>query len=369
MNKTIYFTGSLPRKGVAPFGGGEVGNSRTITLLRSFGYRVITVRKSRSNSKDSWFRSRLEYPFRFLSNAVKWFVVLLCGSRKNGIAHVSGFYGKTIYLETFQVLVAKLLGYRVVYEMRGGGAQAFYEKGSRLYRKQFEAILNKSDFLLSQGLENKPLLNSLCSTPVYHYPNFVQEGFYPEVLPDKPNDSINLLYFGRIEEKKNPLLIVDIASLLQKRYDNITLMMLGDGPEELMERIQRHMNESLRPGSYHLLSGCTHDKLPELLWNKHFYLFPSRQEREGQSNAVTEAMSFGIIPIASPQGFNRSTIGDDYLVVYDLSADAYAERICNIIDKGKMDYYSSFVRQRFINHFTGKEVSELIKKEYEVFFL
>ncbi len=356
MIKTVYFTGSLPHKGEPPFGGGEVGNARTVGMLRSFGYKVVTVRKRRSNAKDSWLKSRIEYPFRTISNTIEWFLVLLFGSRKNGIAHISGFYGRTIYIETLQVFIAKLLGYSLVYELRGGGATKFYENGNKAYKAQFRYILNKASFLLSQGKENEPLLHSLCNAPIYYYPNCVQHGFYPEVLPERSKERINLFFFGRIEKVKNPFLIVRTASLLQKDFGNITLTMLGNGQADLLEKVRIQMQETLKPGSYQLLPGCSHDELKTVFADKHFYVFPSQQEREGQSNAVTEAMSQGVIPIASPQGFSRSTIGDDYLIVDELTAEAYAERIAEIIRKREIEKYSQFVRKRFLENYTEKAV-------------
>lgn len=368
MTKTIYFAGSLPRKGEIPFGGGEVGNVRTIRMLESFGYHVVAVRKYRSNAKDSWLKSRLEYPFRTLSNCIKWFGVLLFGRRKNSITHVSGFYGRTIYVETIQVFIAKLLGYKLLYELRGGGATSFYENGSKAYRWQFRYILNKASYLLSQGRENEPLLQSLCKAPVYYYPNCVQQGFYPEELSERSNDRINLLFFGRIEQAKNPLLIVKATSILQKESNNITLTMLGNGQTDLLEEIKTQIQESLQPGSYKLLPGCSHDELKSVFADKHFYVFPSQQEREGQSNAVTEVMSYGIIPIASPQGFSRSTIGDDYLIVDELTAEAYADRIADIIRNGEIEKYSQFVRNRFLENYTEKAVFERMRGVYASFF-
>ena len=365
---TVFFTGTIPKKGRAPFGGGEVGNMRTIRMFESFGYKVITVRRLRSGEKESRLMKRFYYPFRTLKNVVQWLFVLLFACRKNSVAHISGFYGNTIYVETLQVFITKLLGYKLVYELRGGGATDFYEKGSAIYKRQFNYIINKADYLLSQGKENEPLLNKLCNTLVFYYPNCVQEGFYPEILPIKPTDRINLLFYGRIEPEKNPFLIIETTALLQSKFDNINLKMIGNGQDDLKAQLKREMERKLKKGSYTLFSGCEHDELRKHLYDQHFYLFPSVQPREGQSNAVTEAMSYGIIPIASPQGFNRSTIGDDNLIVETLAAEAYAERIASIVSNGKIKQYSEFVRRRFLDNFTEDVVFENTRKEYEIIF-
>ena len=367
-NKIVYFTGSLPQKGQPPYGGGEVGNVRTIRMLEEGGYKVIAVHRLRSNAADSKLKSLVTYPFRTLVNIINWFFVLLFGNRKRGIAHVSGFYGHTILVETLQVFFAKLLGYRLIYELRGGGATDYYENGSVGYKKQFRFILNKADFLFSQGKENEPLLRSLCNKPVYYYPNCVQKGFYPISLTPKPENKINLLFFGRIEKEKNPLLIVEVATLLQKQFANITLTILGNGQNDLIEQIRRQMVEKLREGSFQLLPGCDHDKLQDVLKNKHFYIFPSTQPREGQSNAVTEVMSYGIIPIASPQGFNCSTVGCEELIVRELTAEAYSNRISSIIRNNEIEKYSKYVRTRFLNNFTEEVVFKQTIDEYSTFF-
>ena len=367
-NRIVYFNGSLPYKGKAPVGGGEVGNMRTLRMLQSFGYKTKVIRRIRSNAADSKVKRMITYPFRVLHNLCRFFFVLICGDRKNGIVHVAGFYGPTISIECAQVFIAKMLGYKLIYEMRGGGAENYYNNGSEYYRKQFRFCIRKADHIFSQGKENEILLKKLCSTPVFYYPNCVQKEFYPDILPVKPKDKIRLLFFGRIEEEKNPLLIVDVAALLQKEYDNITLTIIGNGQSEILAQVKSKMNTMLSDGSYELLPGCEHDKLQSLISDKHFYIFPSVQPREGQSNAITESMSFGIIPIASPQGFNRSTIGDDSLIIESLRAEEYAMRIKDIIAKGKIEYYSQYVRKRFMENYTEEAVFSSAAKMYETIF-
>lgn len=364
MQKIVYFSGSLPLKGQTPVGGGEVGNLRSVRMLESFGFKLTIIRRIRSSSSDSKLKRLLSYSIRFVFNLSKFFIVLMFGNRKNSVVHIAGFYGATIAIETVQVFIAKLFGYRLIYEMRGGGAISFFENGNELYRKQFRYIVRKADHIFSQGRENEPLLKSLCDTPIFYYPNCVEHKFYLEKLPPKPRDFVNLVFFGRIEKQKNPLLIVETCHLLQNQFNNVRLTMIGNGQKEILESVRAAMKYLLQEGTYELIPGCAHEKLQLLLLEKHFYIFPSAQPREGQSNAVTEAMSLGIIPIASPQGFNRSTIGDDYLIVEDLTAAAYASRIASIILMGKTEKYSQFVRTRFLANYTEEMVFERTKEMY-----
>lgn len=356
---------SLPQKGKAPFGGGEVGNMRTIRMLREAGYKVVTMRQRKSNAEWRRIIQLGSYPFRLLFGWMDVFFTMLFGTRK-GVAHLSGFAGKTIMNEYVIMHIMKLLGYKVVYELRGGGAIGFWENGTKYYRKMFAFLLKQSCYVFVQGKENIQLIKSISDTPVYHYPNCVDENFAPIALPEKPKDRINLLFYGRCEENKHVDMIVEIASIVQKEIPNVYLTLVGNGQQSYIDLVKGKMQDLLQEESYSYFPGCKHEELPSLLSDKHFYIFPSTQPREGQSNSVTECMSYGIIPIASPQGFNRSTLNDDYLIVDDLSATAYAKKIIKIIEEDCIAKYSKQVYNHFQTNFSQKVV---FKKTLEIYKL
>lgn len=363
----IYFYGSLPRAGESPFGGGEVGNMRTVRMLREANYDLYLFRKLRS--KASWSRAHaiMNYPFRMLADYIKIIVKLLFASRKC-VVHMSGFAGVTIMNEYVIMHLMKLLGYKVVYELRGGGAIGFWENGSTSYQKMFGYLLKSACYVFVQGKENIPLIESICHTPVFHYANCVEDGFAPAEILVKPTDRINMFYYGRCEENKHVDMIVEVAALVQKEIPNVYLSVVGNGQQSYIDMVKDKMERLLKKDSFSYLPGCKHENLPSMLMDKHFYIFPSTQPREGQSNSVTECMSFGIIPIASPQGFNRSTIGDDYLIVDSLDAEAYSNRIIEIIETKKIDYYSQRMFQRYQENYTEKVVFQKTLDIYSKLF-
>lgn len=354
-NKKIYMYATLPKKGQTPFGGGEVGNMRTVRMLREAGYDVNTIRQRKAEA--TWGRSRvlLSYPFRMLIGWTETFCKLLFASRKN-IVHLSGFAGKTIFNEYVLMHMMIGLGYKVVYELRGGGAVGFWKKGSTSYKKMFTYLIDNACYVFSQGQENIPMLNTISNTPIYHYANCVEDGFAPKKLPLKPKDRINLLFYGRCEDNKHVDMIVETAALIQKAIPSVFLTIVGNGQQSYIDMIKNKMKRELKEGTFSYLPGCKHEELPSLLVDKHFYIFPSTQPREGQSNSVTECMAYGIIPIASSQGFNRSTIGDNRLIVEELKAQAYADRIIEIIKTSSFKRYSEQVFEQFKNNFTQEVV-------------
>ena len=66
-----------------------------------------------------------------------------------------------VYFELALVTMSKFLGYRTIYEMRGGGAREYYNTGSKLYRYTFDKIIKRCDCVFSQGLENYELIDSI----------------------------------------------------------------------------------------------------------------------------------------------------------------------------------------------------------------
>lgn len=367
MNKKVYFYATLPKKGTIPFGGGEVGNVRTIRMLREGGYNVVTMRQRKAKAEWGRLQTIASYPFRLLAGWMDVFFKMVFGSRK-GVAHLSGFAGVTIFNEFVVMHIMKALGYNVIYELRGGGAIDFWNNGSCTYKRMFTYLMKSASTIFVQGKENIPLVESICTTPVYHYANCVEKGFAPLNQPVKPKDKINLLFYGRCEENKHVDMIVEAAAFVQKKISNVYLTIVGNGQQAYIDMIQAKMKELLKEDSYTYLPGCKHEDLPSLLQDKHFYIFPSTQPREGQSNSVTECMSYGIIPIASPQGFNRSTIGDDMLIVDELKAEAYADRIYQIVTEGKMAYYSDYVFKHFNENFTEERVFTKTLAEYKKIF-
>ena len=364
MALTVYFFGSLPN-GVEPYyGGGEVGNKRTVDMLRQFGFKVRIVRKLRCKLTASQFVKLITYPFRAAIGVGAFLGLLLFGSRK-AIVHISGFYGPTIFFEYILVEAANLLGYKIIYEMRGGGAEAYHKSGSAIYRLCFARIVRMAKVVFSQGIENESLLHSISDTPIFYYPNYVEDGYLPSALPQKPQGTINLIYFGRIEPQKNVKLIVEAASILQKKID-ISLTIIGKGQHGYVSEVESLMEKTLKSGTYTFISGYARIGIRTLLLDKHFLIYPSTLSREGQSNAITESMSCGVVPISSPQGFSRTVIGNDRMIVDDLTAQSYADRVLEIMADGTFSQLSEFVYERIKSNYTQAVIEKNLREQYEM---
>jgi glycosyltransferase involved in cell wall biosynthesis len=113
---------------------------------------------------------------------------------------------------------------------------------------------------------------------------------------------------------------------------------------------------------------CDHNKLKEYLSDKHFYLFPTTEPREGHSNALTEAMAWGIIPIATDMGFNRTIAGNNSLIVEKPSSESLASVISNIIKNRQIPELSKQAYIRIQNNYTEDIVYNRLNEEYNKIF-
>ena len=71
-------------------------------------------------------------------------------------------------------------------------------------------------------------------------------------------------------------------------------------------------------------------------------------------------MAFGLVPIVSNYGFNKTVVDCDELVVEEFISDKYADIAINIIDKGLWEKYSHEMMRRVRENFS----EEVVKEKY-----
>ena len=370
MTRRIYFFACFGDWDKVPYGGGEQGNRRTLQLMRDAGYDVTTISKYTKVYIENKMLLIIVVFSKMVWCLLKLFWVLLWGRRKNSIVHIGGIYDTMVYFELALVYMSKILGYKTIYEMRGGGAREYYDTGSRFYRYAFDQIIKRCDCVFSQGLENYELIDSIVPNKErYYYPNYVMPDFYPAKYPDKKLNPLKLLYFGRISKTKNVDLILDATKIIVERIKDVELEIVGNFVESNYREVLYSKVDKLGLQSIVTFKpACSHESLRDILRDNIFYLFPTSETHEGHSNAVTEAMAWGVIPIATPQGFNRSVINNGSLIVEELTPKAFAERVIQIVENGEVEKLSLSMYNRCINLYTAETAYISLKKEYDSLF-
>ena len=372
MNKnTIYFYATLGDMSKPAFGGGEVGNRRTLHLLKQIGYNVVPIPKYERRDGHS-FKDLISKIGDATANLWLYVKTLRKGNPKKSVVHIAGFSGSMVYWTLLLIKISKWLGFKTVYELRGGGIIEHYRSNSNLYRWCFEQAINNVDCVFSQGEANRQLIEEIKPhTDFYYYPNYVEEGFMPIDLPNKPKDTINLIYFGRLSHFKNIELIVDIFNEARSSTDAImTLTIIGNPEsEDYFSKIKDKVSHSPYTSSITLKTRCEHDVLKRYLNDMHFYIFPTQEGGEGHSNALTEAMAWGIVPIATTQGFNKDVIDCDDLIVNNLTKEAFSEIINKTLKENTFDGLSKKMYNRARNLYSYNAAYNRLYQKYSDLFM
>lgn len=333
-------------------GGAEAGSKRTVALLEKAGYNVFHISKpTKTNGALGYFVAALKSI---------WQTKAILSNHHIDLFYMIGFYEKNIFLEWLILRYVFNKKTPIIYEPKNGILINVFENGSNLYRNIFEKVIGLSNIVFCQGTQYVHFLEGQFNANCVYIPNYVMQKY----LTDKPKmhrkrDTDTLIYFGRLSPRKNIDLIIKIHHILVKRGIQNQLILIGACEsnykaflEEMIE--ERNIDHTL----IRFYDAMPFDELKDFLMDADFFVFPSAEKKEGHSNALTEAMAFGTIPIASDAGFNREVINDERLIVSEYTADAYADRIEQIIHSGDMPFLSEKMMLRVRSHYSESIIAK-----------
>jgi len=354
---TIVFYGPIGGKKGTIIGGGESGNNKTISILEQLGFNVKIIEKPYPIG-NKFFRS-IAYPFQLLG--VYFIFLYSIVFDKKITFHLSGFYNHLIYFEFLYIITAKLFNIKSVYEIRAGGAIEIYMENSNIYRFFFRKTMQNATNVLCQGREYVPFLKTHMNVDGLYYPNFIQDELFGPYSDNERNNEkkVKIVYFGRIVPSKNIEFIIDICKNLKGL--NFSCEIIGAGEKKYITILNRLIDDFGMSENVIISRPISTSDLKVKLNEKHFFLFPSREKREGQSNSLTEAMSFGVVPLVSTAGFNASIVNNSFLVVEKFDCKIYAERIISICESKKWSSLSQECYSIVANNFTENSVRSVLE--------
>lgn len=364
MINTFYFFASFGRFSRLPEGGGQTAARRLWKTLEKHGYIVELYNRHRYYWLKRPFNKIAILLFEIIDPIWMFFVLLFKKHRDCAFLFMS-YAGGLVYFDLLMTLAASLTGHKKIMYLAGGMAQNYYPKKGNLYRWIFRKTMMMYDLVMCEGEVNVQLVNKITGgkTKTFYLPNFTEDGFAPDLLPNKPEEHINIFYFGRIDETKQVLLGIEIFNLLCEKYDNIRYTIVGGGNDEYDAKVVSAISSSPYKSRIQKYGRSSHEVLAEMMKTQHIYLFPSNEPCEGHSNALNEAMAWGLVPVVSNNNFLPSIVGDDSLVAIDNNALTYARIISDLIDNNLISEKSKQMYQRVKDNFTQSVVEERLINE------
>lgn len=339
-------------------GGAEAGCRKTIEVLTKNGYEIILVEKP-AKHKDNIIGLLL----LILKLVFVWFrLIYLFVKIPNAKFHLVGFYLKQLPIEYFFMKTAKKFSMTTIYEIRNGGMIETFNEGTGSYQKQMLAILDAADGILCQGQEYVCFIKERLRKSATYYPNYILSRFSSGNIKVRSSNLVRLVYLGRVVEDKNIAFILDICKNLDERKIHFQLDIIGGYEDNYYKHLNTYIYDlALNPSNKIIFHGrLDGDAMFSILEEQHYFLFPTKEKREGHSNSLTETMALGILPIASSIGFNASIINDDKLIVRDFTPALYADVIIEIEQSNLFNFYSQKVQKRIMDNFTEDIVKEAL---------
>jgi glycosyltransferase involved in cell wall biosynthesis len=353
----VYFCGPIAPEGMAARGGYQASNRRTIDALSRAGVKVSTL--SYPHPTVQGMTKVLAYVTGFLR---LFYNLAACHS--GCVVHITALYKHFIYVEWLLVQLARLKRCHVVYDIRAGSMLRYYEECGQIYRRVFASTLRSANLVMVEGEIYFSLVEALTGRLPVYLPNHVQTNEGPARGDARSSDSIPcMIYVGRITRDKGIEIALDAARAFTRAGVSCLMRVVGDGDPAYLS----HLREQFAECTVDWRGPLTSDQVTAALSTAHFFLFPTHHPGEGHSNALTEAMAMGCVPIASVNGFNRSVVGDAGAILpMDATGDDYAEAVRAIWVGGKWRDLSTRAAARVRDRFATSQAVSILVREYEL---
>lgn len=344
--KIIYW-GPISAVGKPSRGGYESANRKIVDALRMQGVDVDEYPYPVAAST----LGKLKY-ISLLFTPLRWFKYL---GKKDVILHSTPPYKAFALSARWGQKIAHLLGIRTIADMRAGSLPHYWQTKGKNFRHNIKSLLDKADLVLVEGSSYIPFIKDTIGSqsPVQYFPNTAN--INPELLErtkKMPDDEgkINIVYFGRVTRSKGIDVIIEARKNLPEKYRFFIAGPFGND----------YNSQMLEENGIEYMGVLNAAQIEKEMQRMHFFIFPTRWQGEGQSNSLIEAMSHGLVPLTSRQGFCKEVVADcGATFPADATGADYAKAIIDITENDYAGASEKCRRHVMECHDTQKEIAKL----------
>lgn len=150
-----------------------------------------------------------------------------------------------------------------------------------------------------------------------------------EVIPVS-KDKFNLLYVGKIEERRNSIFLLNVLKEICKRHEKINCIIIGDGEKQYTEEFITSAQELLQTGRMQYYKSASQSQLKEVYQQSQLMLFPTNYDIFGM--VLLEAVYFNLPIISSPNGGADMLIRDkeNGIIIKEYDVEKWCDQIENL---------------------------------------
>jgi glycosyltransferase involved in cell wall biosynthesis len=353
----IAYCGPIARPGHPARGGYESANRRLIDDLRLRGLEIVEMPYVEASGAK---------PTKILTHVLGFAGIaadLVRKHRRFDLLHLTPLYRQFLYPEAVLCVIAWIIGKRVVLDIRAGSFVRNYRERSTVYCSLADALLRRAELVAIEGREYMPFMAERRAGPVLYLPNYVKSHASPPATPrERSGEPMRIVFLSRIVPEKGVETAIAALEVLKERGVPATLAIIGSGDDAYVETLAARTRDL--PVSW---SGAlTPSEVRSHLAAAHFFIFPTMHRGEGHSNALTEAMAEGVVPICSDNGFNRSVVGEcGKILPVKATATDYADAMMSISSAGSWPDLAAACRESVEQHFSSEAVLAHLIGQYE----
>lgn len=174
-------------------------------------------------------------------------------------------------------------------------------------------------------------------------------------------DEFILVYAARLEDQKQPFLLLKTLQILKSQRVNVKLLIAGEG--SLRSEIEKRISEYGLTENVLMLGSVSADEMPDLLNAGDLFFLPS--DNEGISSAIYEAMATGLPVLGANVGGQSELVISECGCLIDKGIvepeKEYARVIINLYnDPHKRNEMSSSCRNRIQEKFSTDSMGSCI---------
>lgn len=272
--------------------------------------------------------SMLSKSVRFLFSPIQFFWQLIL--KKPQIVHLNtSLEPKSYWRDIAYLLIARIMGKKIVYQVHGGALPQIFFKGNRLLTNLLKFVLCSADVVVL--LTQEELLAYRKFAPNLYLeviPNAIE--MYVDAqwkkTPTTQDKPLRLVYVGRLAENKGIFEIVEALRIIHNQGKDVQLVVAGSGPEEIRLRARV---EDLGLSDRVSFVGAVFGEEKKRVWEEaDLFVFPT-YHREGLPYTLLESMSARTPPVISPVGAIPDVMKDGVhgIFVSSRNPEALAETI------------------------------------------
>lgn len=218
--------------------------------------------------------------------------------------------------------------------------RAITRKGKKYCQHYYAVSEFSRQWLKEFGIEDEGVLY-----------NSINPDDYKDIIVDPSDklDGVTIAYTGRLIPEKGVSVLLEAFSILRKKYENIYLILVGEGPLET--QIKQYNDDHI-----HYLGRKDNKDVIKILKNTDIFCLPSRSE--GFSTSILEAALTKCCIITTKRGGSVELITDDRygIIIEDNRLYFVKEALERVIKDGNYrETSANNVYKRVIDNFTWKQ--------------